>query len=143
MLSLVNFVDDEFNAFAQRLLQGVVDGEEMSGYPDGIIAKGNREPEVPYFCLQEYKRERDPDGDPAGQCMAAMLVAQTLNQSEQPIYGSYVLGRNWFFMVLSGKEYAISNSYAITHEQISDIFRILKILKQKIVATLQGSNGTE
>jgi len=143
LLLLVNFVDEEFNAFAQRYFSGVVDGEEMHGYPDGIIAQGRREPEVPYFCLQEYKREKDPEGDPAGQCMAAMLVAQELNQNQQPIYGSYVAGRNWFFMTLRDKEYAISNSYTITHEQIFDIFRVLKTLKKKIVANLKNSKVTE
>jgi len=119
----------------------VVDGESISGKPDGIIACGLREPEAPYFCLQEYKRERDPHGDPAGQCLAAMLVAQELNQHEHPIYGGYVSGRNWFFMSLQGNEYAISNSYTVTQDQIYDVFWILVELKDIITKLLDTSKG--
>ena len=43
----------------------------------------------------------DPNGDPAGQTLAAMLVAQVLNQHQQTIYGAYVVGSDWNFMVLA------------------------------------------
>jgi len=141
LLSLVDFSDHRFKAFAERHIEGVVDGESISGKPDGIIACGLREPEAPYFCLQEYKRERDPHGDPAGQCLAAMLVAQELNQHEHPIYGGYVSGRNWFFMSLQGNEYAISNSYTVTQDQIYDVFWILVELKDIITKLLDTSKG--
>lgn len=137
IFSLVDFTNDRFNAFAERFLSGTIDGETISGNPDGMIASGWREPEIPYFCLQEYKRERDPDGDPAGQCLAAMLVAQTLNENQMPVYGCYILGRNWFFMILEDKRYAISNSYTVTQDQIFDIFRILKSLKAIILTLIQ------
>lgn len=132
---LVNFTSDKFNLFAERKVSGVVDEIELWGEPDGIIASGFREPETPYFCFQEYKRYKDPEGDPAGQCLAAMLVAQSLNQTEHPVYGCHVLAREWYFMVLHGKSYAISEPYTATREDIFEIFRILKVLKQ-IVAKL-------
>ncbi|MDM8528780.1 hypothetical protein QUF58_11310 [Anaerolineales bacterium HSG24] len=132
LIDLSDEQDERFNIFAGRNLSGIVDGEEMSGNPDGMIASGWREPEIPYFCLQEYKREKDPNGDPAGQCLAAMLVAQTLNNHEHPIYGCYILGRNWFFILLHGTEYVISNAYCATRNDIFDIFRILITLKQQI-----------
>jgi len=132
MIYLADFSGENFNAFAGRYVCGIVEGEEISGNPDGLIASGRREPEIPYFCLQEYKKERDAEGDPAGQCLAAMLVAQVLNENLLPVYGCYVQGRNWFFMVLQDKNYAITNSYTVTHDQIFDIFRILKVLKKII-----------
>ncbi len=138
LLGLVNFTSRRSNFFAERFLTGIVDGEELSGEPDGMVAKGRREPEIPYFCFQEWKREKDPDGDPAGQCLAAMLVAQTLNDNQHPIYGSYILGRNWFFMLLQGHEYAMSNSYTDTQDQIFDIFRILKGLKGMILEWVES-----
>ncbi len=137
VFSLVNFTTDKFNLFASRPLAGVVNGIEMQGKPDEMIASGFREPEKPYFCFQEYKRHKDPDGDPAAQCLAAMLVAQSLNETEQPIYGCNVLGREWYFMVLQGKEYAISEPFTATRDDIFDIFRILKALKQ-IITELIG-----
>ncbi|MDM8551591.1 hypothetical protein QUF72_16005 [Desulfobacterales bacterium HSG2] len=132
VFSLVNFSGKKFNAFAERHITGTVEGETMSGNPDGMIASGWREPEIPYFCFQEYKREKDPEGDPAGQCLAAMLVAQELNEHTHPVYGCYTVGRNWFFMMLQEREYAISRVYPATNDDVFDIFRILKALKQII-----------
>ncbi len=129
----VDFSSPKFNLFAERYLSGTVDGESISGNPDGMIASGWREPKVPYFCLQEYKPQKDPHGDPVAQCLAAMLVAQELNQHQRPIYGCYVLGRSWSFMVLQGREYAISLAYDSTKPEIFDIFRILKALKAMII----------
>ncbi len=139
IFTLVNFSHRKFNIFAERYLAGTVDGDEISGNPDGMVASGWREPEIPYFCLQEYKREKNPDGDPAGQCLAAMLVAQELNQNTCPVYGCYILGRNWFFMILERKHYAISNSYSATHDQMFDIFMILKTLKTMIFEFVQAN----
>jgi len=133
LFAFVNFSSKRFNAFAERMLSGIVEGVEMSGQPDGMIASGRREPEIPYFCFQEYKKEKDAQGDPAAQALAAMLVAQTLNNGNNPIYGCYVRGRNWFFMILQDKTFYISQNYSSTKDEIFDIFRILKVLKQKII----------
>ncbi len=79
LMALAKYTTRHSNFFAERLFSGIVDGIEMGGRPDGMIASGVREPETPYFCFQEYKRETDPEGDPAAQALAAMLVAQELN----------------------------------------------------------------
>jgi len=135
VITFVDYTTDQFNFFAQREVAGVVDGIEMSGKPDGMIASGYREPKNPYFCFQEYKKEKDPHGDPAGQALAAMLVAQAISKQEYPIYGCYIMGRNWFFMTLQDREYCISNEYVATRDDVFDIFRILNVLKE-IIATL-------
>jgi len=132
MFTLVNFTTKKFNLFSERAISAVVAGIELRGDPDGMIASGMREPEMPYFCFQEYKKFKNPEGDPAGQCLAAMLVAQTLHQNDQPIYGCFVMGYSWHFMVLQGREYAISQVYAATRDDVFDIFRILRGLKQII-----------
>ena len=75
LLALVNYTTKNFNLFAERDFRGVVDGVEMGGKPDGMIASGLREPEQPYFCFQEYKRTKDPEGDPAAQALAARKKA--------------------------------------------------------------------
>jgi hypothetical protein len=133
MFSLVDFTEfGKFNLFAARNLSAIVDNEEMTGMPDGLIASGWLEPEIPYFCLHEYKKEIDPSGDPVSQCLAAMLVAHTLNANEKPIYGCVVIGRNWRFLVLEGNSYAISDVFVSTQDDIKDILRILKTLKKYI-----------
>ena len=132
MFSLTQFtVFYRFNLFAQRTISAVVQGIELGGRTDEIIASGYREPETPFFAINEYKKETDPDGDPAGQALAAMLVGQELNKKEGvdlPIYGCYIRGRNWFFMVLEGNEYAISKAFDST--EIEDAYQILRILFQ-------------
>jgi hypothetical protein len=104
-----------------------------------MIASGVREPEQPYFCFQEYKRFKDPDGDPAGQALAAMLAAREINEQRHPIYGAYVLGNSWYFMTLQNKTYAISRGHLSTRESdLLDIFRILRVLKQRIVTLIEA-----
>ncbi len=134
LLTLIDYTTDRFNLFAERPFGGIVDGIEMKGRPDAIIATGLREPEKPFFCFQEYKKELDPEGDPAAQAMGAMLVAQEINEHNHPIYGCYVRGRDWFFMVLHGKHYCIGEPYVATRDDdIFDIYKILKELKQIIL----------
>ena len=129
MFSLINFNTLKYGLFSERLLKAIIDDYELSGYPDAIVAKGRRKPEIPYFCFHEYKKENETKGDPAGQCLVAMLVAQELNHNEIPLYGVYVVGKHWYFMVLQGKEYAISKSYQAIDEDIYDIVKLLKHLK--------------
>lgn len=135
LLNLVRFTEPyRFNLFATRKIGAILpysDGEiELSGEPDGIIATGFREPEIPMFAFTEYKRQLDPDGDPAAQTLAAMLVAQRLNPKPHPIYGCYVIGRDWFFMVLQEKHYVISTGHnALQYPELEEILHILKTLK--------------
>jgi hypothetical protein len=138
VLALVKFSAKQFNFFAERPLSGTVDDVELSGRPDGMIASGFREPPQPYFCLQEYKKERDPDGDPAGQVLAAMLVAQEINQHRLPVYGCYVKGEVWHFLTLQERVYAVSGGYLATRQaDLHDIFIILNVLKTIIIGFIK------
>lgn len=132
ILTLVDFNTDEFGLFAERTISAVVEDYELSGEPDAVIAKGRRAPEIPYFCFHEYKKENEPRGDPAGQVLVAMLVAQELNNHQAPVYGLYVNGSKWRFMALQGKDYAISVSFPADRDELFDILKILKRLKQII-----------
>ncbi len=129
LLGFINFNTRLYGLFSDRLLKAIICDYELSGYPDAVIAKGRREPEIPYFCFSEYKKETDNKGDPAGQCLAPMLVAQELNNNRKPIFGLVVKGEKWQFIVLQGKEYAISKSYISTNDDIYDIVKLLKHLK--------------
>jgi len=138
LFSLINFTQPyRFNLFSQRKIGAVIDGIqgkiELSGEPDGIIATGYREPDVPMFAFSEYKKQRDPDGDPAGQALAAMLTGQTLNDNQHPVYGAYVVGSVWHFMVLENRRYMISQNYSAMNDEIFDILRIFKGLKEIVI----------
>lgn len=122
----------QFAYFLERELSATIGDYEIIGKVDGMIATGFRNPRKPYFCLNEYKRQTDPNGDPRAQVLIAMLAAQQINQDDNPIYGCYIIGRSWYFMVLVGQEYAISNVFTCTDEELYDIFRILKGLRKGI-----------
>ncbi|HAO50367.1 MAG TPA: hypothetical protein DCR35_14340 [Runella sp.] len=140
IFSLVNFTEPyRFNLFAERRISSVLTTEQgqnilLFGKPDEMIASGFRDPEAPFFCFQEFKRERDPNGDPLAQTLAAMLVGQAINNHQQPMYGCYVLGRDWYFLVLQEKSYCISRGYDATTEHLYDLFKILKAFKEIIKA---------
>jgi hypothetical protein len=132
MLSLVDFTGENFNAYANRSIKATIGDIELNGVPDGMIAKGRREPEIPYFCFQEYKKEIDPNGHPAAQALGAMLIGQALNENKNPVYGCYVIGKYWTFMILEGKNYALSQGYDATSDEVLTIFQILLSLKNVV-----------
>lgn len=140
LFALVDFSTPYFNHFAQRTIEATVDGVLLYGRPDGMVASGRREPEQPYFAFQEYKRNLDPDGDPAGQCLAAMLVGQTLSTTpDQPVYGCFVVGSVWRFLTLESNQYAISPDYSALTDDLFAIFRILKALKTIVADRVANS----
>lgn len=132
LIQEANLNTNDFQPFTQRQLFAKVNDEEIGGRVDFIIAKGRRIPKLPYFCIHEYKQEADKEGDPLGQLLIAMAVAQVNNNNENPILGAYVIGRNWFFVVLDGKKYALSNEYNASDEDIYHIFAILQKSKEII-----------
>ncbi len=144
IFGLINFTEPyQFNLFAERKISAKVStiNEEMillHGKPDEMIASGFRDPESPFFCFQavgepKFKREKDPNGDPIAQALAAMLVGLAINEDKNPMYGCYVLGRDWYFMVLENKQFAISRGFDATTEGLYDLFKILKALKAIVV----------
>jgi hypothetical protein len=128
----------DFSYFLERDLSVTIDDYELSGRVDGMIASGFRNPKMPYFCMNEYKKETDPNGDPKGQALIAMLSAQALNDDKNPIYGCYIVGRMWVFMALEEKKYAFSKSFTVDDDEIFDIYRILKSLKWHIEQRIKG-----
>ncbi len=134
----VNFDGLNVRSFALRELKSTVEGEDMVGKPDLMVASGSQEPESPYFFLQEHKKTFDNEGDPIGQCLAAMLVGQVLNGGiPELMYGGFIVGNSWYFMILKGKEYSISVPYSITDEEdLFKIYQILKTLKIRIFTML-------
>lgn len=87
--------------------------------------------------MHEYKREKKYSGDPIGQMLGAMLIGQAKNNNDRPIYGCYVQGRFWFFSVLVGNQYVISNSFNSSElEDAKQIIYILRKLKEIILERL-------
>lgn len=62
--------------------------------------------------------------------------AQQLNEGAFALYGSYVVGRNWFFVVLDDDQYAVSNAYNVTEEDIYHAYSILEEIRQRTDAVV-------
>ncbi len=128
--------DEEISYFLERQIEGIVGDYKLSGIVDGMIARGFREPKQPFFCIHEYKKSIENQGSPDAQAIAAMLVAREYNDSQKPIYGLYVVGLTWNFIVLHGQEYCVSNDYNSGGADILAIFKMLKAIKIIIKAEL-------
>jgi hypothetical protein len=138
LIMLTNIDDGTIGYFLERPLSGIVGDYELSGIVDGMIATGLRNPHIPYFCLHEYKRSIENQGTPDAQVLAAMLVAREQNQNKLPIYGLFVVGLDWYFMVLKDNEYCISRTFIADNDDIFTIFKMIKSLKQIIYAELHA-----
>jgi len=96
------------------------------------VASGKQSPRQPFFFLHEYKKQADTSDDPIGQLLAEMIAAQKSNSHTHPIYGAYVIGRHWYFVLLDGQVYAESLAYDATKDEIMEIAGILRRTKDII-----------
>jgi len=134
IISLIDIEAEYISTFAQREMSVQVGDYELSGRPDMLIASGIDSPQVPYFCIQEYKPQTDPKGNPLPQLLGAMLAAQVLNGNGKQVYGVYIVGNDWQFVVLSGNEWSETKKYIADDDELFDIFKILKALKEIILS---------
>lgn len=127
ILDFVNFYQPSYRPFLERELSAsYAEGKKIWGGVDFFVASGTQFPKEPVFFLHEYKKQLDTSNDPLGQLLAEMVAAQTLNSHPHPIYGAYVIGRHWYFVVLEGQVYAESLAYDATKEDILQIVGILR-----------------
>jgi len=138
ILSVGQLNTDRFHLFAQRELTADIGEIRLTGKVDGLLATGFQRPKKPFFCLNEYKKSFEFRGEPIGQCLAAMLVSHTINNDNNPIYGIFIVGKAWYFLVLENNKYAISPEYDATKNDIFEIPKILKKLKTIVNAILDA-----
>ncbi len=133
ILNVVNLTSDKYKPFSQRSLTLKTDNVETSGLVDFMIATGKSRPKEPFFFLHEYKSQHpSKKNDPLGQLLIAMVAAQLKNERPHPVYGVLVEGSAWYFVILNGKEYAVSNLFDACNESIFQIFAILSKVKNYI-----------
>ena len=110
LLSQMPLEVDDFKPFTQRTLSAKFPelDLEVSGKIEFVIARGKQRPKQPYFFLHEYKQERRRENDPLGQLLISMIAARQNNEKKTPLFGCYVVGRDWFFVVLEEQTYSVS-----------------------------------
>lgn len=126
LLELINFQTEHYKPFLSHELSMEIEDETVSGIVDFMVASGKRSPKSPYFFIHEYKKEHDSSNDPLGQLMIEMVTAYTLNNDQHPVYGVYIMGRYWHFVVLHEQAYAVHTGLNATDEELFHIFGVLK-----------------
>ena len=137
IITLVDFTKPNvYSSFSQRTIAAKrkdIQGNEVDlrGRIEFLVAMGEQTPRQPFFFIHEYKPlNKSTPSDPLGQLLIAMLATQTLNDIKRPLYGTYIRGSNWQFVVLEGNEYSVSKSFdAIEQVEMLKIFSILKRCK--------------
>ncbi len=134
----------KYKTFTQRQMTAQLESinkelVELSGRVELVVSAGKQKPKQPFFLFNEYKPRMKGKNDPLGQLLAAMLVGQRLNIIEnQYIYGIYVIGTEWMFVMLNEREYAVSKPYlAVEKDDLITIVKILKKCKKYIEAMIE------
>jgi hypothetical protein len=131
ILDLAYLEDDSENfiSYFEKTISATVENNFLKVKTDFMLAKGVMDkPKKPYFHFQEYKKLKDPTGDPVAQLVEAFLIAQELNKNNKPIYGCTVTGKYWDFFIMDGKTYCVSKSYDCTERE--DLMKIIAILRK-------------
>ena len=135
ILTQVNFMTEKFDDWYHASLSGILNGVEIKGFADYMVATGTREPHKPYFFIQEFKPSI-PDKDPEVQLLAELLV--TIEKNKTIIMrGGYVIGQFWKFVILEkvGEnqfEYFVSPAFdALKLPDLKQIYVILQAVKHK------------
>ncbi len=121
-------VKRQLQTFFERPLAAIIDEISLSVVSDCMVAtpKGRGVPKLPYFFLQEFKKQKGDKNDPEGQMFAAMLIAQFYNNDNKPVYGAWLVGNQWRFTVLVEKKYSFSRYYDATDQE--DLLQIVAII---------------
>ncbi len=139
LMELVDYDTGDYQTFMERSLTLVRGKEETTGTVDFLIAKGRQIPRSPFFSIHEYKPEPSGRKDPLGQLLIALVAIYQANQKEEynfPLYGAYVIGPIFYFIIFDGKTYSRSKAYVASQEDIFAIFCILKEVKVYIEAII-------
>jgi hypothetical protein len=113
--------------------EGLTFDDDLTGIPDYFICKvsefGQTIPDIPYLLVVEAKLDDFERG--WGQCSAAMLAAQRLNQTpDVPVYGIVTNGSEWQFGVLLGRE--------LTVDPLKTALSTLDVLSQRLHAACRA-----
>ncbi|MFK7904139.1 MAG: hypothetical protein AB8B69_03395 [Chitinophagales bacterium] len=151
IIDMVDFdlYDMEVTSFAEREMKIIYNNNILQGKVEWMVASGLHAPKQPFFFIHEYKKEKDSSNDPVGQLLVTLCVAQLLNNQKPkanlfnpepssfndiPLYGTYIIGRLWFFVRLKDNRYYISKAYNSEEmDELVFIYKMLKAQKEMII----------
>ncbi len=125
----------EYGNFAScfdKKISGDVENHHLVVKADFVIGSGLMDYLIrPFFHFQEYKPQKNPTGDPMAQILEAFLIGQAENQKESkeiPLYGCEIIGKQWTFVIMEGKEYCVAQSLDSTVRE--DLIQIIAMLRK-------------
>lgn len=129
---LMNPKNKGYVGLFEKQLTGTINATKLTVRTDFLVAKGFKNIiESHYFHFQEYKPQLSPTGVPMAQLLEAFLIGQVKNEHISPLYGCEVIGGNWKFVIMEGKNYCVSESYDCTKkESLLQIIAILRKFKE-------------
>jgi len=135
ILNKVNFYSENFHDWYEPAFGGFVNGVEIKGFVNYMVATGVKTPEKPYFFIQEFKPTQ-ADKDVEDQLLAEMLVG--IEKNEITIFrGGYIIGQLWKFVILekiaeNQFHYFVSKAFdSLDLEDLKQIYVILQAVKHK------------
>ena len=136
ILNKVDFMVGDVKDWYERPLRAFINDFEIGGYTDYMVAKGEDEPELPYFFLQEFKPSVS-NTPPESQLLAELITALHLNNLTE-MKGGTVQGQFWKFMIVEriGEEwlYYTSKSFdAADFNDLCGIYNCLRFIKNSII----------
>lgn len=115
--------------YFDKTISATIDGTRLVVKSDFMLAKGILDVyETPYFHFQEYKPYKNPSGDSMAQLLEAFLIAQEKNQNGNPMYGVDIMGANWQFVTMEGREYCIAPPLSAIDK--GDLLKIIAMLRK-------------
>ncbi len=134
ILNRIDFTFDAVKDWYERPIKAVINGWQIGGNTDFLVAKGEKEPEMPFFFIQEFKPTTG--STPDDQVLAQMLVALELNQLSV-IRGGFIMGQLWKFVILEKKEdnsfhfYTSMSFDSLKLDELVLIYKHLKTVKER------------
>ncbi len=133
ILELGGFEDsNEIMCYFDKTISATVEHIKLTVKSDFMLARGTLDYfETPFFHFQAYKPYKNPSGDSMAQLLEAFLIAQVKNNNQLSLYGVDIMGANWRFVTMLGKEYCVSGIFnSIDREQLLTIIAILRNFKR-------------
>jgi hypothetical protein len=139
ILELGSLLDDDVViGYFDKTISATVEDIKLTVKSDFMLAKGFLDVyKTPYFHFQEYKPYKNPTGDSMAQLLEAFLIAQEKNQNSKPLYGVDIMGTNWRFVTMEGKDYCVSGIFnSIDKADLLTIVAVLRNFKHILLTRL-------